>query len=222
MLLFCGALSSAQNLAPASGYESRRSMTVLHNDGYSVAYDCERLLPAVVWWSLRSSDFCGKPRGSQSYFKSDSRLPKPRAAHKDYTNSKFVRGHMCPAADRKSNRKRFKETFLMSNVVPMTTQANSGAWLQFEAFTRQLTKWYYRVDVVAGIKFQSLSFFQISRHNIAVPDSLWKFVTAYGVDTLRFAICIPNDTVWRNYRDWMISCADSSMYYKRVPKSCSM
>ena len=90
----------------------------LVNSAYSVVYDPVQGIPLRVSWRLRPSDFAVTRKRVTKNFKQDGRCPKPRIKDADYRNTGYMRGHLCPAADRTQTKAMMKETFLMSNVAP--------------------------------------------------------------------------------------------------------
>lgn len=170
---------------------------MLDNPTYRVWYDTVHHVPAKVFWTLIASDLSGNAKSRDSYFKQDARLPKPRVKHKYFSRSGYVRGHLCPAADRRRHKADMKSTFLLSNIAPMREACNAGAWLQVENFCRVLARQGYRVEIMATSNIDDSCSVIPALVNITVPRSFNKEVTAYGHDTLHFSWLIPNDTIWR-------------------------
>lgn len=113
-------------------------------------YDIETHNPAVVIYPLEWSHFSGSVKVTGRHFKMDAKLPKPRVKDGDYTNSGYVRGHLVSAADRDSNKGWLKETYLTSNLVPMTLVCNSGRWKAIEDSCRLLAMQGHRLLVARG------------------------------------------------------------------------
>lgn len=124
------------------------SLIRVQHDSFVSYYDVEKHCPAIVVYILDESHFAGNEKISGRHFKADTKLPRPRVKDGDYTNSGFVRGHLCAAADRDSKRSWLKETFLTSNLVPMTYTCNSGAWKVIEDSLRLLAMSGHRLKVV--------------------------------------------------------------------------
>lgn len=124
------------------------SLIRVQHDSFVSYYDVEKHCPAIVVYILDESHFAGNEKISGRHFKADTKLPRPRVKDGDYTNSGYVRGHLCAAADRDSKRSWLKETFLTSNLVPMTYTCNSGAWKVIEDSLRVLAMAGHRLKVV--------------------------------------------------------------------------
>ena len=156
----------------------------LVNLTYSVVYDPVQGVPLRVSWRLRPSDFAVTRKRVTKNFKQDARCPKPRIKDADYRNTGYMRGHMCPAADRTQTKAMMKETFLMSNVVPMTTQLNCGAWANIESQTRKLAIKYDSVDVLVGTVFTGADSLYIAGGRVHVPSLFFRQVTRAKNDSL--------------------------------------
>ena len=154
------------------------------NASYSVVYDPEQGIPLRVSWRLRPTDFAVTRKRVTKNFKQDSRCPKPRVKDADYRNSGYMRGHMCPAADRTETKALMKETFLMSNVAPMTTTLNCGAWATIESQTRKLAIKFDSVDVLVGAIFTGADSLYIAKGRVHVPSLFFRKVTTAKNDSL--------------------------------------
>lgn len=117
------------------------------HDSFVSYYDIQAHNPALVVYQLEYSHFAGVLKPSGRHFKMDTQLPRPRVKEGDYTNSGFVRGHLCSAADRDSKKSWLKETYLTSNLVPMTMVCNSGRWKAIEDSCRMLAIMGHRLRV---------------------------------------------------------------------------
>lgn len=124
------------------------SLIRVQHDSFVSYYDTEKHCPAIMVYMLDSSHFAGNEKIAGRHFKADTKLPRPRVLDGDYRNSGFVRGHLCAAADRDSKKSWLKETYLTSNLVPMTYTCNSGAWKVIEDSLRTLASGGHRFKVV--------------------------------------------------------------------------
>lgn len=156
----------------------------LVNSTYSVVYDPVQGVPLRVSWRLRPSDFAVTRKRVTKNFKQDARCPKPRIKDADYRNTGYMRGHLCPAGDRTQTKAMMKETFLMSNVAPMTTQLNCGAWATIESQTRKLAIKYDSVDVLVGSVFTGADSLYIAKGRVHVPSLFFRKVTKAQNDSV--------------------------------------
>lgn len=174
---------------PSFGWCQDREI-VLVNAGYTVVYDLENNVPKNVTWTLRTSDFATKRSRVAKYFKADSRCPKPRVKDSDFRNSGYMRGHMCPAADRTKAKAMQKETFLMSNVAPQTTRLNCGQWAELEARTRALAQRYDSVKVRVGSLYLRTDSIYIAGGRVRVPSHFYREVRSARTDSLLLWIIV--------------------------------
>lgn len=117
------------------------------HDSFVSYYDLQTHNPALVVYQLEYSHFAGILKPSGRHFKMDTQLPRPRVKDGDYSNTGYVRGHLCSAADRDSKKSWLKETYLTSNLVPMTMICNSGPWKAIEDSCRALARSGHRLRV---------------------------------------------------------------------------
>lgn len=118
-----------------------------NHDSFVSYYDVNTHNPAVVCYVLEASHFAGVNKVASNRFKMDTKLPRPRIKDDDYKNWSYVRGHLCSAGDRDSNKKWLKETYLTSNLVPMTMYCNAGAWRKVEDSCRAVAMQGHRLKV---------------------------------------------------------------------------
>lgn len=150
------------------------ALTYVERESFSSLYDNDARCPLVVWYTLCLTDFAGNAKVGTNRFKVDSKLPAPRANDDDYRYSGYVRGHMCAAADRDSNKKRLKETYLTSNLVPMQMSVNAGTWKMAEDSIRRMAMRGCRLRVLSGSVFTESDTTTIGRHRVRVPGSFIK------------------------------------------------
>lgn len=156
---------------------------------YDSYYDLSAFNPAVVVWYLDFEDFKGNLKPSTRRFKTDTKLPYPRVKDNDLKGTGYVRGHLCPAGDRDTRKDLLKETYLTSNMTPMTMVCNSGPWKMVEDTCRVLAKRHGKIKVAAGTIFLDDSlgvsylgsikvpaaFFRIARC-VSHPEHMWIWI----------------------------------------------
>lgn len=160
------------------------STWALSNSTYTVVYDSHTNLPRSAKWVLRPTDYAVKRPRAAKYFKQDKRLPKPRVKDIDYRNSGYMRGHICPAGDRTKTVAMMKETFLMSNIAPMTAALNCGRWSDVESECRRLAAIYDSVSVEVNLYIFGADTLWIAGHKIAVPSAFTKECRRASNDSL--------------------------------------
>lgn len=108
------------------------------HDTYDAYYSLDHHCPLVAIWFTELSNFSGSHKVKSHHFKADAQLPPPRVKSTDYRGTGYVRGHLCPAGDFDSNSAQMKDTYRMSNIVPMTLVTNSGPWKAVEDSCRMV------------------------------------------------------------------------------------
>ncbi|WP_052670538.1 DNA/RNA non-specific endonuclease [Draconibacterium sediminis] len=130
-----------------------------------------------VYYKLNKGMLVGEAK--RTNFRMDPMVSTGSASVKDYTNSGYDRGHLCPAADMKFDDLAMYETFYMSNMTPQVPAFNRGIWKSLEEKTRN---WVYEKDsliVVVGPIF-SKSQLRIGSNNVAVPIYFYKILFDEG------------------------------------------
>ena len=188
-LLFAVKAARSQTISPVS--ENHRETSTLFrvkHDAFVSYYDTQLLQPVFVYYELEWPQFAGAVKVGSHRFKVDTKLPRPRVKDSDYQNSGYVRGHLCSAADRDSRKDLLKETYLTSNLVPMTMVCNSGKFKQMEDSCRALAIAGHHLKIARGGLFEDRSAgptdvicVQILSRNtsqaIVVPDAFFCFAT---------------------------------------------
>lgn len=165
-----------------------RPEQILKRKGYTVSYNSETKNPNWVAWHLTKSHTSGSFQRSQEVFAEDMDVKAPRATDRDYYNSRYDRGHMCPAGDNKWDKQAMMESFLFTNVCPQNHGLNKYEWNYLEIACREWAKEYGAVDIVCGPIYSSVSDRYrigkgsqgeqktIGRNKVWVPDAFFKVI----------------------------------------------
>ena len=127
-----GSAASAESSEAAAGRQKAKTVVmyeipaplkdrpeqILKRKGYTVSYNSETKNPNWVAWHLTKSHTSGSFQRSQEVFSEDTDVKAPRATDRDYFNSRYDRGHMCPAGDNKWDKQAMMESFLFTKVCP--------------------------------------------------------------------------------------------------------
>lgn len=195
-LLILGTICLQQVIhTPAAAQSVRQigALTYVERESFSCLYDNDAKCPLAVWYTLRLADFAGNGKVGTNRFKVDSKLPAPRANDDDYKYSGYVRGHLCAAADRDSDKKRLKETYLTSNLVPMQMSVNAGTWKMAEDSIRRIALRGCRLRVLSGSVFSAPDTTRIGRHRVRVPGSFIKIAVCELHPDEVLTFLVPND-----------------------------
>lgn len=170
------------------------------------ALDYSDNLGEPVWasWNLTASDI---GTNSRSSFITDTNLPPNFywVAPGDYTGSGYDRGHLCPSKDRTDTTADNDLVFLMSNIMPQASVNNSGVWLQFENYCRDLVQSTNNYELLILCGPGGFGGTRINTNGpVLIPDYVWKIVVVVppgpGLAASRITITnrvialeIPND-----------------------------
>lgn len=164
------------------------SNVVVHHDQYSLSYIESHEQAEWVAYSLDIHDLNKSANYDRPYFNQDKKVKSKSAHWRNFKNSGYNKGHLCPAADRKANFEDYEATFLTSNASPQLYEFNAGIWNRLEQKVRY---WSARYDglyvVTGGVLTDGLK--TIGSENVAVPDFFYKIIlTKDGKNMLGFLL----------------------------------
>ena len=154
---------------------------IVHHDGYSLSYNEAYEQSEWVAYELKK-EHLSTSNFKRPYFEIDNAV-KTKAAHwKNYKQSGYDRGHLCPAGDRKYTKAAHDETFLTSNISPQIHDFNSGIWNSLEQKVRFWARKYDGVFVVTGgiLKGELKT---IGDEDVGVPNYFYKVLMDYNNGT---------------------------------------
>ncbi|MGB1308207.1 MAG: DNA/RNA non-specific endonuclease [Oceanihabitans sp.] len=145
---------------------------IIHHEGYSLSYSEAHEQAEWVAYELKKSHL-SNTNFKRPYFEIDKAV-KTKAAHwRNYKQSGYDRGHLCPAGDRKYSQAAHDETFLTSNIAPQKHAFNAGVWNRLEQKTRYWASKYNGVFVVSGGILKG-NMKTIGSEKVAVPNQFYK------------------------------------------------
>lgn len=147
---------------------------VVRHKNYSLSYSEKHEQAEWVAYSLSKNDIVYTKR-KRPYFIDDPKVKTKSAYYKNYKNSGYDKGHLCPAGDRRFSEEAFNETFYTSNISPQRHDFNSGIWNLLEQKTRYWAQKYNHLYVVTGgILANNLK--TIGREKVAIPKYFYKIL----------------------------------------------
>ena len=154
-----------------------RPEQILHRKGYTTSYNSATKNPNWVAWHLTKSHTYGSNQRSGEVFTEDVSVSRPRATDADYYNSRYDRGHMCPAGDNKWDKEAMAQSFLFTNVCPQNHGLNKYEWNDLEMLCRDWAREYGAIDIVCGPVYSSSGEQKtIGKNRVWVPDAFFKVV----------------------------------------------
>jgi len=139
------------------------------------------------------------------YFIEDRKVKTKSADWRNYKNSGYDRGHLCPAGDRTFNYDAFHETFLTSNISPQNHEFNAGIWNRLEQKTRFWAKKYKDVYVVTGgVLKEGLR--SIGDEKVSVPNEFYKIIVDVSDGKYKaISFLIPNKSSSKSFYEYAVS-----------------
>ena len=153
-----------------------RPEQILHRKGYTTSYNSQTKTPNWVAWHLTKSHTYGSNQRSDEVFTEDADVKSPRATDNDYYNSRYDRGHMCPAGDNNWDKQAMQQSFLFTNICPQNHGLNKYEWNDLEILCRDWAREYGAVDIVCGPVYKSGEQKTIGKNKVWVPDAFFKVV----------------------------------------------
>ena len=129
-------------------------------------------------WHLTAAHTKGRIQRAQEVFAEDEDIAAgQRATDNDYYNSRYDRGHMCPAGDNKWDQLAMTQSFLFTNICPQNHGLNKYEWNDLEILCREWARQYGAVDIVCGPLFSASGEQKtIGRNKVWVPEAFFKVV----------------------------------------------
>lgn len=151
---------------------------IIHHNYYSLSYSEAYEQAEWVAYELKKEHLSQAER-KRPYFNEDPLVQTGSADWRNYKNSGYDRGHLCPAGDRRFSVFAYNQTFLTSNITPQKHDFNSGIWNRLEIQTRD---WANTMDgvfvVTGGILEKDLE--RIGTEKVAVPKWFYKIILDFN------------------------------------------
>ena len=169
--------------SPVTQYELPAPLTdrpeqILKRRGYTTSYNEKTKTPNWVAWHLTKAHTYGdQQRKNEVFFEDENIVQEKRATNNDYYNSRYDRGHMCPAGDSKWDAQVMRESFLFTNICPQNHGLNKYEWNDLEIQCRDWAREYGAIDIVCGPLFPTTGEQKtIGRNRVWVPESFFKVI----------------------------------------------
>jgi len=147
---------------------------IIKHKFYSLSYNEKYEQAEWVAYELKKEHLIGTNR-KRPYFEPDKKVKTKSANYRNYKNSGFSKGHLCPAGDRKFSEEAYNETFLTSNISPQKLDFNGGVWNRLEQKTRfWASKERHLYVITGGVLNNELS--TIGKEKVAVPKYFYKIL----------------------------------------------
>lgn len=147
---------------------------IIYHKNYTLSYNEKYEQAEWVAYSLKRENLKDN-RYKRPYFIEDNKVTTQSANWRNYKNSGYDKGHLCPAGDMAFSKEAYEETFLTSNITPQKHDFNSGIWNRLEQKVRYWADKYREVYVISGgILTSGLK--TIGSEDVAVPNYFYKII----------------------------------------------
>jgi endonuclease G len=170
--------------------KSTTNQIVVHKN-YTLSYNEEHEQAEWVAYTLKKNYGSGN-NFQRPFFVEDKKVKTRSADWRNYKNSGYDKGHLCPAGDMKFSKEAFDATFLTSNISPQRHDFNEGVWNRLEQKVRYWATKYGEVYVVTGgVLTDGLK--TIGKENVSVPNYFYKIVATKSNGKLKMiAFLVPH------------------------------
>jgi endonuclease G len=177
---------------------------IVHHEGYSLSYSEPHEQAEWVAYELKKSHL-SNTNYKRPYFEIDKAVKTGAADWKNYKNSGYDRGHLCPAGDRKYSQNAHDETFLTSNISPQLHDFNSGIWNTLEQKVRYWASKYDGVFVVTGGVLKG-NMKTIGDEEVSVPNQFFKVLIDNNTGkTKMIAFLMPHENSNKPLYEFVVS-----------------
>lgn len=165
---------------------------IIQHKYYSLSYNEKYEQAEWVAYELNKNHITSA-NFKRPYFELDSKVSTKSAHYKNFKNSGYNKGHLCPAGDRKFSETAFNETFLTSNISPQLYNFNGGIWNRLEQKVRYWAQKYEHLYIVTG-GVLSKNLKTIGSEKVAVPNYFYKIILDHHEPEIKaIAFLIPHE-----------------------------
>lgn len=177
---------------------------IVNHNFFTLSYSEKDEQAEWVAYELKKEDL-SKNEFERPYFVEDKSVKTKSADWRNYKNSGYDRGHLCPAGDRRISFAAYNETFLTSNISPQDHDFNAGIWNRLEQKVRFWAEKYDGVYVVTGGVLKG-TLKTIGDENVSVPNEFYKIVVdAFDGNYKAIAFLIPNKASSESFYEYTVS-----------------
>lgn len=153
---------------------------IRYHNNYIVSYSEKNLIANWVAYQLTKEQTygTGDRKKANMSFRQDPSISVRQADYTDYRGSGFVKGHMAPAADFKTDDEVMWETFYFPNCCPQPHDFNQGQWEELERRVRGWARNFGSIYLVTGTIIGEGKRGKIGANGVSVPDIVYKAVLA--------------------------------------------
>jgi len=150
----------------------------LPGDNFTIFYNKKLRGAVVVSYELTKEQLMGDSLEARPSWRVDKRLPRCAASvNADYTGSGYDKGHLASDASFDKNLAMLKDTYCLSNAVPMARRVNRYYWYKAERLERLMAHRYGEISVKNIVEYEEKPQ-SIGECGVAIPKSITKVIEA--------------------------------------------
>jgi endonuclease G len=196
--------NSAAEVIPEAFMPSSTTGQIVHHSYYSLSYNESFEQAEWVAYTLKKNHLTQDDR-DRPFFIEDPWVSTKSADWRNYKNSGFDRGHLCPAGDRRFSEQAYNETFYTSNISPQNRHFNAGLWNRLEMQVRSWAKRYGTVYVITGGVLED-DLWEIGDADVDVPKDFYKIVVKRDGNKISIiAFLMPNQEKAASLKDFVVT-----------------
>lgn len=213
-VVLCGSLIDSRSQTPAAkitgtGFDAAKvpegtAEQIVEYEGFRVSFNSDNKTPNWVAWELLGSETDGPESRSDNFWQDLNVDGCPTT--RDYSNSGYDRGHMCPAADQKWSPQAMIDCFSLANMAPQDHSLNAGAWSTLEKKERLWAQRDSAIVIIAGPIYEKGDTKRIGSAGVRVPSAFFKVIIAPYLEEPRgIGFIYPNMSSPGNMKDYSMS-----------------
>lgn len=164
---------------------------IVKHQYYTLSYNEAHEQAEWVAYELKK-DYIKNNNFKRPFFIEDDKVKTGSADWRNYKNSNYDKGHLCPAGDMEFALDAYNETFFTSNISPQVRNFNNGVWNRLEQKVRYWAVKHDGIYVITGGVLES-SLSKIGKENVSVPKFFYKILLDNSGENLKMiGFLIPN------------------------------
>ncbi|MFV8360546.1 DNA/RNA non-specific endonuclease [Flavobacterium sp. LS1P3] len=164
---------------------------VVKHQYYVLSYNEVHEQAEWVAYELKK-DYIKNNNFKRPFFIEDDKVKTGSADWRNYKNTKYDKGHLCPAGDMEFAFDAYNDTFFTSNISPQERNFNNGVWNRLEQKVRYWAVKYDGIYVVTGGVLES-SLMTIGKEKVSVPKFFYKILLDNSGEELKMiGFLVPN------------------------------
>jgi endonuclease G len=187
-----GVSNKTENISDFDFLPTSTTGQVVHHQFYSLSYNEKYEQAEWVAYELTQKQL-STISIKRPYFKKDPKIRTQSAHYKNFKDSGYNKGHLCPAGDRKFSVEAYDETFFTSNISPQSYEFNGGVWNRLEEKVRYWAQKYQKLYILTGgVLTPNLK--TIGSEKVAVPQYFYKIILNHNrAETKVIAFLMPHE-----------------------------